>query len=88
MYGKLWRDWLQTSMILSLALSLIVGEELAFYVILVMIDWAPYNRWRYIRMFNRLPKAIRMLFSCSVVGLKSQLDSYLRNIVDLLCQHR
>ena len=34
-------------------------------------------------MFNRLPKAIRMLSSCSVVGFKSQLDSYLRNVVDL-----
>ena len=41
-------------------------------------------RWRSIRMFNRLPKAIRMLSSCSVVGFKSKLDSYLRNIVDLL----
>ena len=36
-------------------------------------------------MFNRLPKSIRML-SCSVVGFKSKLDSYLRNIVDLPCQ--
>ena len=36
-----------------------------------------------IRMFNRLPKAIRMLSSCSVVGFKSKFDSYLRNIVDL-----
>ena len=35
-------------------------------------------------MFNRLPKAIRMLSSCSVVGFKSKLNSYLRNIVDLL----
>ena len=34
-------------------------------------------------MFNRLPKAIRMPSSCSVVGFKSQLDSYLRNLVDL-----
>ena len=33
--------------------------------------------WRSIRMFNRLPNAIRMLSSCSVVGFKSQLDSYL-----------
>ena len=33
-------------------------------------------------MFNRLPKAICMLSSCSVVGFKSKLDSYLRNIVD------
>ena len=37
-------------------------------------------------MFNRLPKAIRMLCSCSVVGFKSNLDSYLRNIVDLPCR--
>ena len=36
-----------------------------------------------LRMFNRLPKAIRMLSSCSVVGFKLKLDSYLRNIVDL-----
>ena len=37
-------------------------------------------------MFNRLAKSIRMLSSCSVVGFKSKLDSYLRNIVDLPCQ--
>ena len=37
-------------------------------------------------MFNRLPKAIRMLSSSSVVGIKSQLDSFLRNIVDLPCR--
>ena len=43
-------------------------------------------RWRSIRMFNRLPKSIRMLSSCSVVGFKSKLDSYLRNIVDLPCR--
>ena len=43
-------------------------------------------RWRSIRMFNRLPKAIHMLSSCSVIGFKSELDSYLRNIVDLPCQ--
>ena len=88
MRGKLLRDWLQTSLILSLALSLIVGEELAFYVMLV--DWTTlkYNsfRWRSIRMFNRLAKPIRMLSSSSDVGFKSQLDSYLRNIGDLPCQ--
>ena len=43
-------------------------------------------RWRSIRMFNRLPKTIRMLSSCSVIGFKSELDCYLRNIVDLPCQ--
>ena len=42
-------------------------------------------RWRSIRMFNRLPKCISMLSSCSV-RFKSELDSYLRNIVDLPCQ--
>ena len=36
-------------------------------------------------MFYRLLKTICMLSSCSVVGFKSQLDSYLRNIVDLPC---
>ena len=39
--GKSSRDWSQTYLILSLALSLIVGEELALYVILVLVDWAP-----------------------------------------------
>ena len=43
-------------------------------------------RWRSIRMFNRLPKAISMVSSCSVVGFKSLLDSYLRNIVDFPCR--
>ena len=43
-------------------------------------------RWRSIKMFNRLPKSIRMLSSCSVVGLKSKIDSYLRNIMDLPCR--
>ena len=28
-----------------------------------------------------------MLSSCSVVGFKLKLDSYLRNIVDLPCRH-
>ena len=31
MCGRLLRDWFQTSRILSLALSLIVGEERALY---------------------------------------------------------
>ena len=39
-------------------------------------------------MFNRLPKTIHMLSSCSVVGFMSQLVSYLRNIADLPCQPR
>ena len=38
------------------------------------------------RSINRLPKFIRMLSSCSVVGFKSKLDSYLWNIVDLPCR--
>ena len=36
-------------------------------------------------MFNRLPKCIRMMSSCSVIRFKAKLDSYLRNIVDLPC---
>ena len=36
-------------------------------------------------MFNRLTKAIHMPSSCSVIGLISQLDSSLRNIVHLSC---
>ena len=39
MCGKLLRDWLQTSLIISLALSLIVEENLVLYIMLV--DWAP-----------------------------------------------
>ena len=52
------------------------------------MDTLKYNsfRWRSIKMFNRLPKAIRMLSSCSVVGFKSKLDSCHRNIVDLPCR--
>ena len=42
-------------------------------------------RWRSIRMFNRLPKCIRMLSSCSVIRFKSELDCHLRNSVDLPC---
>ena len=42
-------------------------------------------RWRAIRMFNKLPKHIRMLSSCSVDKFKSQLDKHLRNISDLPC---
>ena len=34
-------------------------------------------------MFNRLPKAICMLSSCSAVGFNSQLDYHLRKIMDL-----
>ena len=41
MCGKSLGDWSLTSLILSLALSLIVGEELAVYVILVLDDCAP-----------------------------------------------
>ena len=52
------------------------------------MDTLKYNsfRWQSISMFNILPKAIRRLSSCPVVGFRSQLDSYLRNIVDLPCQ--
>ena len=40
-------------------------------------------RWRAIRLFNTMPEDIRCIYSCSVVSLKSKLDSYLKNIVDL-----
>ena len=39
-------------------------------------------------MFNRLPKHVHMLSSCSVDGFKSQLDNYLRSIADLPCHPR
>ena len=47
-----------------------------------------YNRfrWRSIIMFNKLPKYVRIVSSCSVDKFKSQLDKHLRNIVDLPCQ--
>ena len=40
---KLLRDWFQTSLILSLTLSRIIGEEFALYIMLVLVDWAPEN---------------------------------------------
>ena len=36
--GKLLRDWFQTSQMLTLALSLIVGEEIVLYTMLVLVD--------------------------------------------------
>ena len=35
-------------------------------------------RWRAIRLFNAMPKYIRCISSCSVVGFKSKLDCYLK----------
>ena len=43
-------------------------------------------RWHSIRMFNKLPKYVRIVSSCSVDKFKSQLDKHLRNIVDFPCQ--
>ena len=37
-------------------------------------------------MFNKLPKHIHIISSCSVDKFKSQLDKHLRNIADLPCQ--
>ena len=37
-------------------------------------------------MFNKLPKCVRIVSSCSVDKFKSQLDKHLMNIVDLPCQ--
>ena len=42
-------------------------------------------RWQSLRMFNRLPKAIRMLSSCTWIHVTTLL-LYLRNIMDLPCQ--
>ena len=36
-------------------------------------------------MFNRLPKHIHMISSCSVDKFKSQLDKHLRYIADIPC---
>ena len=33
------RDWFQRSLILSHALSLIVGENLVLYIMMVLVDW-------------------------------------------------
>ena len=44
-------------------------------------------RLRSIRMFNKLPKYVCIVSSCSVDKFKSpQLDKHLRNIVDHPCQ--
>ena len=43
-------------------------------------------RWRSIRMSNKLSKYVCIVSSCSVDKFKSQLDTHLRNIVDLPCQ--
>ena len=37
-------------------------------------------------MFNKLPKYVCIVSSCSIDKFKSQLDKHLRNIVDLPCQ--
>ena len=41
MCGKLLKDWLQTSLILSPVLSLIVGDVPVLYTMPVLVDWAP-----------------------------------------------
>ena len=43
-------------------------------------------RWHSIRMFNKLPKYVRIVSSRSVDKFKSQLEKHLKNIVDLPCQ--
>ena len=37
-------------------------------------------------MFNKSPKYVHIVSSCSVDKFKSQLDKHLRNILDLPCQ--
>ena len=65
MCGQLLRDWFQTSLIISLALSLIVGEKtcVVYHAGASRLGTLKYNsfRWRSIRMFNRLANAIRIL---------------------------
>ena len=39
-----------------------------------------------LKHFEKIPYIHDMLSSCSVIRLKSELDCYLRNIVDLPCQ--
>ena len=39
-------------------------------------------RWRSIRIFNRLPIHIRNISACSIDRFKSQLNRYLRTILD------
>ena len=58
------------------------------YVNMGRLGTLSYNsfRWRSISMFNKLPKYVRIVSSCSVDKTKSQLDKHLRNIVDLPCQ--
>ena len=41
MWGNSLMDWPQMSLILLIAFSLIIGEELVLYGILVLVDWAP-----------------------------------------------
>ena len=43
-------------------------------------------RWRSIRMFNKLPKYVRIVSSCSVDKFKLQFDKHLKNIVGLPSQ--
>ena len=42
-------------------------------------------KWRDIRLFNALPKSLRCIPTCSVVSFKTELDSYLKNIVHHPC---
>ena len=42
-------------------------------------------RWRSIRLFNSLPMHLRSISLCSVLRFKTQLDSFLGSVEDLLC---
>ena len=42
-------------------------------------------RWRAMRLFNSLPKAIRDINNCSVCSFKQRLDYYFSSIPDLPC---
>ena len=60
-------------------------EDHALFHNLGRLGSLAYNsfRWQAIRLFNAMPKYIRCISSCSVVSVKSKLDCYLKNIIDL-----
>ena len=63
------------------------SERVVSHVNLGRLDTLFYYsfRWRSIRVFNSIPKHVRMISSCSVDRFKSQLD-YMRSIAYLPCQ--
>ena len=79
MSGNLLRDWFQNlSDPITCSFSDCRGRTcVVFHSGAGRLGTLKYNsfRWQSIRMFTRLPKAMCMLYSCSVVGFMSQHDS-------------